>query len=158
MRKLFALLVLTLLTAGLVAAPSAEASTIRWYQCYDNGTDGCIVHNVYSNSGWHAGTSTDGGNWMAFQSDCNLVIYSKVNGVYRAAWASGTVRVGTLCRIIWQADGNVVMYASYPPSWVAIWNTHTNYGPGWRYEMQLWSDNCLRVLQVYTVRWTDGHC
>ena len=118
MRKLFALLVLILLTAGLVAAPprrpprsagtsaTATASTAAPHTPSTRTVAVTVRH-------LHRRRQLDG-------VPVGLQPRHLLEGPRRlpAAWASARSESAPLCRFIWQADGNVVIYAwDHPAGW-----------------------------------------
>ena len=58
---------------------------------------------------------------LEMQDDCNLVLYSVVNGQkVNALWNSGTLGAGSGCYMDFQADGNLVVYDEFDQSlWAA---------------------------------------
>lgn len=100
--------------------------------------------NIVVSPGWHVNVyyQTPGAvdatlDQLIFQTDCNLVKrhYDTSSGVARllhVTWASHTSGYFG-CKLMWQTDGNMVIYTSVG----ARWSTGTNRGPtSYSYVMQ----------------------
>jgi hypothetical protein len=74
--------------------------------------DACNT-NVTSSALWATGTNGKGGNFLNYQTDGNLVVYTSSNS---AVWASNTNGKNST-RIIQQIDGNFVIYNGNTPVW-----------------------------------------
>lgn len=99
---------------SVINTPKAHATGEYWSLFYDNywhanNPGDAAERDVWSNRSpsWVVGQTSGQYNYMIFQSDCNLVVYTYT---YGAAWASGTNGIGGPCKLAFQGDGNVVIY------------------------------------------------
>jgi hypothetical protein len=142
MRKWFNRVCIGVIAVGLafLAIPNPHFTTqAQAAEAYRTITYGYGHGNITANKGWSVQVADTTGAPIAtliFQSDCNLVEYRYVNHVTTVTWNSGTVRpIGTACTLVFQGDGNVVIYTAY-----AIWATGTNYGTNWVYQYDISSN------------------
>lgn len=61
--------------------------------------------------------------FLAMQSDCNLVAYDSNNNAF---WSTGTSGKGNNCILVIQNDANIVVYAD---SGAAVWHSNSNTSP-----------------------------
>jgi hypothetical protein len=138
-RRMLTILGLVLgLIVGLGFATAGPASASLTYRVINYGVN---YNNITVYPGWEVSVADSTGQpdtWEIFQNDCNDVIYRhNYNGTVDVIWASYTVRpTGTPCTLVFQHDGNKVIYHT---GYGAIWATMTNLGP-YAYQETIWSD------------------
>lgn len=115
--------------------------------------------NIVVSPGWHVnvyagtpGTVNAALDQLIFQTDCNLVKrhYDTSSGVarlLRITWSSHTAGYFG-CKLMWQTDGNMVIYTSVG----ARWSSGTNRGPT-SYSFVLQNNEWSLIYHYESNRW-----
>ena len=139
-------LVLGMLAVNIVPA---HAATRVWSVSYGNGYTS-NAPNVWSNRVpiWDTG----GDPHLRFERDGNLRDLSPafLGCPGTVCWQTGTSGIPTPAHLVWQGDGNVVIYDN---GGTARWSTHTDCASCLNFmQMILWSNGCL-IVYAYITNW-----
>lgn len=107
----------------LGAGESLESPDARCSLCMQD--DGNLVLKWRERVLWNTKTAGTTDARLRLQSDGNLVVYGKKDGVEKALWQSGTSGAERETRLVCQSDGNLVLLEVNGAERKVIWSTET---------------------------------